>query len=75
MFDRSLSVNCSICSLYVGTRSSQGIGVIICRSRYNSACSGTSDCTKSVLFSGSIPAPIQSATLSSADATIGPVSA
>src|SRR6516164_9539633 len=64
MEDRSLSFRFSCCSLYVGTRSSQGTGTTIDSSRYSSACSGTSDCTKNVLFSGSRPAPIQSATFS-----------
>ena len=47
----------------------------ICSSRYSSACSGTIDCTKIVLRSGSMPQPIQSATLSIALATISAVSA
>jgi len=41
-----------------------GTGTTIESRRYSSACSGTSDCTKNVLFSGSSPAPIQSATFS-----------
>ena len=40
------------------------MGTTIDSSRYSSACSGTSDCTKIVLRSGSMPAAIQSVTLS-----------
>ena len=43
------------------------------KSRWSSACSGTSDCMKSVLRSGSRPAPSQSAAISSVLAAISPL--
>jgi len=51
------------------------MGTIIENSRCSSACSGTSDWTNRVVFSGSIPAAIQSAKLSMTDSVMPDVSA
>lgn len=72
---RSFSRSFSICSLYVGTRSSQPRGVIIPRTSASSAVCGTRDCTKMTDLFGSIPTESQSVTASTVDSRIVDVSA
>ncbi len=72
---RSFSRSCSICSLYVGTRSSQPSGVIIPKMSASSAVWGTRDWTKMTDFSGSRPTESQSVTASTDASRIAEVSA
>jgi hypothetical protein len=55
-----LSFSFSICSLYVGTRSSQPSGALMPSSSDSSACSGTRLWMNSVACAGSMPDASQS---------------